>query len=39
MEITSVAAAEAVYEKFFPHDVLSDAAKEEVRGAIAPPPP
>lgn len=39
MEITSVAAAEAVYGKFFPHDVPSDAAKEEVRGAIAPPQP
>jgi hypothetical protein len=39
MKITSVDAAEAVYEKFFPHDVLSDAAKEEVRGAIAPPQP
>jgi len=34
MEITSVDAAEAIYDKFFPHDVLSDAAKEEVRGAI-----
>lgn len=35
MEIASVEEAEAVYEKFFPHDGLSDAAKEEVLGAIA----
>jgi hypothetical protein len=34
-----VAAAEAVYGKFFPHDLLSEAAKEEVRGALAEPPP
>jgi hypothetical protein len=34
MKIASVDAAEAIYDKFFPHDVLSDAAKEEVRGAI-----
>lgn len=39
MEITSVEAAESIYDKFFPHDVLSDAAKEEVRGAIEPPQP
>lgn len=39
MEITSVHAAEAIYEKFFPHDVLSDAAKEEIKGAIERPPP
>jgi len=37
MEITSVEAAEAIHDKFFPHDVLSDAAKEEVRGAIEEP--
>ena len=36
MKITSVDAAEAVYGKFFPHDVFSEAAKEEVRGAIEP---
>ena len=34
MEIASVEAAEAVHDKFFPHDVLSDAAKEVVRSAI-----
>jgi hypothetical protein len=34
MKIASVDAAEAVYGKFFPQDVLSEAAKEEVRGAI-----
>lgn len=34
MKIASVEAAEAVFGKFFPHDVLSEAAKEEVRGAI-----
>ena len=39
MELESVAAAEAVYGKFFPHDLLSEAAKEEVRGALAEPPP
>jgi len=35
MKIASVEAAEAVFGKFFPHDALSEAAKEEVRGAIA----
>ena len=39
MEITSTEAAEAIHHKFFPHDVLSDAAKEVVRGAIEPPQP
>ena len=39
MELESVAAAEAIYGKFFPHDLLSEAAKEEVRGALAEPPP
>ena len=39
MKIASVDAAEAIYDKFFPHDVLSDAAKEEVRGAIEHPQP
>lgn len=34
MKIASVEAAEAIYGKFFPHDVLSEAAKEEVRAAI-----
>jgi predicted nucleotidyltransferase len=34
MEIASVKAAEAIHDKFFPHDVLSDAAKEVVRDAI-----
>jgi hypothetical protein len=32
--IASVEAAEAIHDKFFPHDVLSDAAKEVVRTAI-----
>jgi hypothetical protein len=39
MAITSVKAAEAIHDKFFPHDVLSDSAKEVVRGAIQPPQP
>jgi len=39
MELTSVEAAETIHDKFFPHGVLSDAAKEVVRGAIQPPPP
>ena len=34
MEIDSVDAAEQVHDKFFPHDVLSIAAKEVVRAAI-----
>jgi len=34
MEIGSVEAAEAIHDKFFPHDVLSDAAKEVVKSAI-----
>lgn len=34
MGITSVEAAEAHHEKFFPHDVLSDTAKEVVRSAL-----
>ena len=37
MGIASVEAAEAIHEKFFPHDVLSETAKEVVRGAIRPP--
>jgi hypothetical protein len=36
MELGSVEAAESVHDKFFPHDVLSDAAKEVVRTAIRP---
>ena len=36
MEITSVEAAETIHDKFFPHDVLSDTAKEVVRGAVQP---
>ncbi|HWZ95389.1 MAG TPA: hypothetical protein VNW30_09370 [Opitutaceae bacterium] len=39
MEISSVEAAEAIHDKFFPHDVLSDAAKEVVRTSLAPPRP
>lgn len=34
MEITSVAAAEAVHDKFFPHDELSAAARELVRTLV-----
>ncbi len=37
MGITSVEAAATIHDKFFPHDVLSDTAKEVVRGAIQPP--
>lgn len=36
MGITSVAAAEAIHDKFFPHDVLSDAGREVVRDALRP---
>lgn len=32
--VTSVKTAEAIHDKFFPHDVLSDAAREVVRSAI-----
>jgi hypothetical protein len=39
MGITSVEAAEAHHDKFFPHDVLSDTAKEVVRSAIQPSQP
>jgi predicted nucleotidyltransferase len=39
MEITSVEAAETIHDKFFPHHVLSDTAKEVVRDAIQPPQP
>ena len=34
MQIESVEAAEAIHDKFFPHDVLSDAAREVIRAAI-----
>jgi predicted nucleotidyltransferase len=34
MQIGSVEAAEAIHDKFFPHDVLSDAAKEVIKSAI-----
>lgn len=34
--ITSVEAAETIHDKFFPHDVLSDTAKEVVRSAVQP---
>lgn len=34
MKLESVAAAEAIHDKFFPHDALSDAAKEVVRSAL-----
>lgn len=36
MGIASVEAAEAIHDKFFPHDTLSDTAKEVIRGAIQP---
>ncbi|HTO05338.1 MAG TPA: hypothetical protein VL069_16635 [Opitutus sp.] len=36
MGISSVRAAETVHDKFFPHDVLSDAAKAVVRAALQP---
>lgn len=36
MQIDSVEAAETVHDKFFPYDVLSDAAREVVRAAIKP---
>jgi predicted nucleotidyltransferase len=39
MEIGSVEDAEAIHDKFFPHDVLSDAAKEVVRTSLVPPRP
>lgn len=39
MGITSVEAAATIHDKFFPHDVLSDTAKEVVRGAVQPQPP
>jgi predicted nucleotidyltransferase len=35
MDIASVEAAELIHDKFFPHDVLSDAAKEVVRTSIS----
>jgi hypothetical protein len=34
MQIESVEAAEAIHDKFFPHDVLSDTAKEVIKSAI-----
>lgn len=34
MQIASLEAAEAIHDKFFPHDALSDAAKEVVKSAI-----
>jgi predicted nucleotidyltransferase len=34
MGITSVEAAEAIHDKFFPHDALQDAAREVVSSAI-----
>ena len=37
MQISSVDAAEAMHDKFFPHDALSGIAKEVVRAAIKPP--
>jgi hypothetical protein len=37
MEIRSVRAAETIHDKFFPHDILSEAAKEVVKAAIKSP--
>ena len=34
MEIGSVKAAEAIHDKFFPHDELSAAAREVIKGAL-----
>jgi predicted nucleotidyltransferase len=34
MKIQSVEAAEAIHNKFFPHDVLSDAAREVIKSGI-----
>jgi len=39
MEINSVKAAEAIHDKFFPHDALSDSAREVVKDAIRKPKP
>ena len=36
MDIASVEAAEAIHDKFFPHDALSDPARVVIRGAIQP---
>ncbi len=36
MEIRSVAEAEAIHDKFFPHDVLTTQAREVVKSAIEP---
>ena len=37
MQIDSVEAAETIHDKFFPHDILSETAKEVVRAAIKSP--
>ena len=34
MALGSVKAAEAVHDKFFPHDTLSEAAREVIKGAL-----
>jgi hypothetical protein len=34
MEIASVAEAEAIHDKFFPHDALAETAKEVVQNAF-----
>ena len=39
MQIDSVRTAETIHDKFFPHDVLSEIAKEVVRVAIKSPRP
>jgi len=37
MEIGSVEAAEAIHDKFFPHDVLSDVAREVLKTSLRTP--
>lgn len=38
MELGSVEEAEAVHDKFFPHDALTTEAREVIRGALRPRP-
>lgn len=38
LELGSVSAAEAIHGKFFPHDELSDTAREVVKGALTTKP-
>jgi hypothetical protein len=39
MEIPSVKAAEAIHDRFFPHDGLSDTAREVIKAALRKPKP